>query len=85
MKTPQATGNLLKAAALHLSVACGCLDAMKQTEEPKSARWNAVNNLEEKMWKALDLYRLSAFEKQDQDNAAAIIDLVNEKILEFYP
>ena len=79
------TPNQLKAAALHLSCACGHLDAIKSMEQPKSARWNAVSNLEDRMWKALDLYRLQAMDPADLDNAGKLIDSANAMIAEMYP
>lgn len=77
--------NEMKAAALHLSCAVGHLDAVLSMEPEKSARWNRLNNSIERINKDIDLYRLSAFSYQDMQNAAAVLDAVNEMIEGFYP
>lgn len=77
--------NQQKAAALHLSVALGCLDTVKHMEQPKSARHNRLSGAEDATSRCVDMYRLESFSTADLNNAAEIIDLVNAKIAEFYP
>lgn len=73
------------AAALHCSVALGCIDSLLQLEVPKSARWNRLCGAIEQINRCVDLYRLERFSVEDMNNASAILDTVNERIKEFYP
>lgn len=74
-----------KAAALHLSVCLGNLDALLQLEPPKSAKANRLAGAINQVARCVDLYRLQSFSTEDMANAGEIIDMVNDKIVELYP
>lgn len=77
--------NQQKAAALHINTALGCVDALMQLAKPKSAEWNRLRGAEHTLMRCLDTYRLEKFPVEDANNAAVIIDMVNDKIKEMYP
>lgn len=77
--------NQQKAAALHINTALGCVDALVQLAKPKSAEWNRLRGAEDVLMRCLDTYRIERFPAEDAAKAAIIIDLVNDKIAEFYP
>jgi hypothetical protein len=74
-----------KSAALHCSLALGCMDALMQLEKPKSARWNRLKSAMESVNRCVDLYRLESFSTADMDNASKVIDAANGMIKEMYP
>lgn len=77
--------NTQKAAALHLSCALACLDAVQQMEKPKSARWNRLDGAIDAINRCIDLYRLEAFKTEDLTNAARVFDAASDLIRELYP
>ena len=89
------TPNQLKAAALHASVALGSLDALMQTERPKSARWNRLDGMVDAVNRYIELIKTElaaqqvfdgpVFSVNDMSNAAQLVDIVNDRIAEMYP
>lgn len=77
--------NYQKAAALHVNTCLGCVDALLQQAKPKSAEYNRLRSAEAALNRCLDTYRLEKFPTEDANNAATLIDMVNDKIKEMYP
>ena len=77
--------NQQKAAALWLSVALGAIEAVKEMEIPKSARWNRLEGAVSPINRAIDQYRLSSFPIEDMANASALLDIINAEIRRLYP
>jgi hypothetical protein len=89
------TRNQLKTIAFHLSIALGSIDAAQQMEKRKSARWNRLDGLVDGINQLVELIKTDlaskqvfsglVFTREELDNAAAMIDMVNERITELYP
>lgn len=77
--------NAQKAAALHLSCALACLDAVQSLEPKKSARWNRLDGAIDAVNRCVDLYRLEAFKGEDIANAEKVFDAASELIRAMYP
>jgi hypothetical protein len=77
--------NYQKAAALYCNTALGCIDAIKQQAKPKSAEWNRLTGAEEVLNRCLDTYRIERFPLEDAQNAAKLLDLMNQQIAALYP
>ena len=77
--------NYQKAAALYANTALGCVDALKQQAKPKSAEWNRLDGAERSLLRVLDTYRIEKFPLADAQNAAKLLDLLNEQIAVLYP
>jgi len=79
------TNNQIKAAALHASTALCHIDALLALEKPGSARWNRCRSAIDSINRAVDLYRLEAFQGDDMRKAVILLDLVNAEIVRMYP
>lgn len=74
-----------KITAFQLSFCCAILDRIRRNEKARSARWNAVNNLEERFQKTLDLYRVEKWQTEDLEKASALFDTMERKIKKLFP
>jgi len=74
-----------KVVAFQLSFCCAILDRVRRDEKPKSARWNAVNNMEERFQRLLDMYRAEAWQVEDIEKASALFDTMERKINRLFP
>ena len=72
-----------KAAALHLSVAVGAVDAILQIETSQ-VRQRRLEQLIRDINRVIDIYRLQSFRFEDLENAARIIESVNGMIEGMY-
>jgi hypothetical protein len=71
--------------AFYLSLALVILETVKDSETPKSARWNKLRNCIENVSRAVDIYRPEAWNTADLDNACRVIELCDDLVKQFYP
>lgn len=71
--------------AFFLSVALGCFEAVKQSEQPGSARYRKLDNSLDNCLKAVDLYRPDAWGFEEMNKASALLDEMNVRVGELFP
>lgn len=74
-----------KVVAFQLSFCCAVLDRVRSEEKPKSARWNTLNNIEDKFQRTLDMYRAEAWSPEDLDKASELFNTMERKIAKLFP
>lgn len=79
-----------KHKAFHLSIVLCCIDEVKKNEPARTKegirRLKALKRLEAEIVRITNMYLpKKGFDYDDMRKAEHIVDLVNEKIVEFYP
>jgi hypothetical protein len=74
----------LKHRVFLISLMMDICNELQKDEKEKSARWNVLESIQNKLTRAADLYHANLFSPEDWEKAGTIYDEINERLKEMY-